>query len=100
MVQAKNINYTKSALEKALKARLAALTAGLAGAGVGEKGIDLVKEIKELHSMIASLKPETKPKKTEDNKLVIVWGPPQNSTVQCSNENQSLDQNTENSKHE
>ncbi len=79
MIPKKGENYTKSTLEKALKSRLAALTHGLAEAEVGGKGIDLVKEIKELHSMIAALKPESKTKK-EDTKLVVVWGPPPDDT--------------------
>ncbi len=70
-------NYRKSALEKALKARLVALTEGLAGADIGEKGIDLVKEIKELHSMIAALNPATNNKKAENSNIVVVWGPPE-----------------------
>ncbi len=76
MTHEKVTGYTKATLEKALKARLAALTKGLAEADVGGKGIDLVKEIKELHSMIAALKPEPKAQKVEDSKLVVVWGPP------------------------
>ncbi len=76
MTQKKGISYTKSTLEKALKTRLAALTHGLAEAEVGGKGIDLVKEIKELHAMIAALTPDTKGQKSEESKLVVVWGPP------------------------
>ncbi len=72
----------KIALEKALKARLATLTASLATAEVGVKGIDLVKEIKELQSLLTAVDTEhnTKTSIKEEPRVVVVWGSTVNAT--------------------
>ncbi len=72
--------FGKIALQKALKERLVVLTQSLAEAEKGQKGIELVKEMKELHSMLESMNDE----KLRDNKKkespqyhIFTWGPVQ-----------------------
>lgn len=43
------------AVTRSLERRLLALTSGLDSAGVSEKGIDVVKEIRELHALLRAL---------------------------------------------
>ncbi len=93
--QDKRISYTKNTLQKALKARLAALTQGLADADVGDKGIDLVKEIKELHAIIATLAPESTQAKPENTKIEVGWAEWENiaqNPVATDKSNQNDDQ--------
>ncbi len=71
--QEQKISYAKSSLDKAIKTRLSALIQGLGDAEVGGKGIDLVKEIKELYIMIADLNPSAKAVKQENSKLEVGW---------------------------
>ncbi len=69
--QDKKNSYARAALEKAFKSRLTALIQGLGDAEVGGKGIDLVKEIKELYSMITDLTPNAK--EQEQTKIEVGW---------------------------
>ncbi len=73
------VNYSKAHLEKSLRTRLGILTTSLHSADITGKGIDLIKEIKELYSMIAALKPESKTQKTENSKIEVVWAEQNNS---------------------
>ncbi len=78
----KNQRFTKASLQKALKERLGLLTEGLGQAEMGAKGIDLVKEMKELHAMLehvlgeqkASAKAETSASKDAPLQIILSWG--------------------------
>ncbi len=76
----KTPKFGKVALQKALKERLALLTQGLAEAEKGNKGIDLVKEIKELHTMLENMQTtnlhESKQRDAAQT-YVFTWGPVQ-----------------------
>ncbi len=76
----KTQKFGKIALQKALKERLALLTQGLSEAERGSKGIELVKEIKELHGMLENLceqKSSTNSKKENTQCHIFTWGPVQ-----------------------
>ncbi len=73
----KNV-YGKTALSKALKGRLCVLTQALGEAEVGGKGIDIVKEIKELQVLLEIIQSSTggtaAQKSADSQPLVVVWG--------------------------
>lgn len=52
---------------KAVEVRLDALVNGLHDAAVTDKGMDLVKEMKELHALLDSLQ------HAEPKRVVVVW---------------------------
>lgn len=61
----------------ALETRLDALTENLAVAQVAEKGIDMVKEIKELHTILRSVREGDKdPEKqsASPSRIILLWG--------------------------
>ncbi len=64
---------SKNELEKALHERLSVLTEVLTMAEVGNKGIELVKEIKELHSLLLSLRPQQESKTNSNTTMHIAW---------------------------
>ncbi len=64
---------SKTELEKALQERLSVLTDVLTMAEVGNKGIELVKEIKELHSLLLSLRPQQESKPSPSAAIRIGW---------------------------
>ena len=73
MPPAKRRSVTHAApLLDSLEQRLDLLTRTLSAADIAEKSIDIVKEIKELHAILRSLRddapPETPPR------MVVVWG--------------------------
>ena len=75
MPPAKRRAVTRTApLLDSLEQRLDLLTRTLSAADIAEKSIDIVKEIKELHAILRSLRddspPETPPR------MVVVWGGP------------------------
>ena len=75
MPPAKRRTITHAApLLDSLEQRLDLLTRTLSAADIAEKSIDIVKEIKELHTILRSLRddapPETPPR------MVVVWGGP------------------------
>ncbi len=76
----KKQTFNKSSLQKALKDRLALLTGGLGEAEMGGKGIELVKEMKELHTMLENILGEEKASKAQDSKkdsqmhITFSWG--------------------------
>lgn len=75
MPPAKRRSVTHAApLLDSLEQRLDLLTRTLSAADIAEKSIDIVKEIKELHAILRSLRddapPETPPR------MVVVWGGP------------------------
>ncbi len=73
----KKAPYGKTLLAKALKERLSMLTRALGEADVGGKGIDIVKEIKELHVLLDALSTNSVPRSDEKQDtapLVVVWG--------------------------
>ena len=57
-----------------LEQRLDVLTRTLSAADIAEKSIDIVKEIKELHAILRSLRDENGSEGPQ--KLVVVWGGP------------------------
>ena len=68
-------NPRQKKLLTALEKRLEALTAGLESVEVQGKGIDLVKEIKELHHLLEALQGEkTSPEATAQPRVIVVWG--------------------------
>ncbi len=71
--QVSKATNAEAKLVNALKARLAALTQGLGDADVGGRGIDLVKEIKELYSIISALNPDVKAQKADNTKVEVGW---------------------------
>lgn len=61
----------------ALETRLDALTENLAVAQVAEKGIDMVKEIKELHTMLRSVREGDKVPENvnaQSTRIILMWG--------------------------
>lgn len=54
--------------------RLDLLTSTLSAADIAEKSIDIVKEIKELHAILRSLRDETSP--GAPPRMVVMWGGP------------------------
>jgi len=57
-----------------LEQRLDVLTRTLSAADIAEKSIDIVKEIKELHAILRSLRDENGAEGPQ--KIVVVWGGP------------------------
>ena len=57
-----------------LEQRLDLLTRTLSAADIAEKSIDIVKEIKELHAILRSLRDDTPPETPP--RMVVVWGGP------------------------
>ena len=57
-----------------LEQRLDLLTRTLSAADIAEKSIDIVKEIKELHAILRSLRDEASP--DAPPRMVVVWGGP------------------------
>ncbi len=74
----KTSKMTKRNLHKALQERLALLTASLSEAEVGGKGIELVKEMKELYAMLdAADETAQAARKQEPQEIRIMWAVPQ-----------------------
>lgn len=67
-----------SRLLDSLEQRLDLLTRALGEAEIAGKSIDIVKEIKELHSILRSLREEDAP--DAPPKVVVVWGGPPSSS--------------------
>ena len=63
-----------SPLLDSLEQRLDLLTRTLSAADIAEKSIDIVKEIKELHAILRSLRDEASPEAPP--RMVVVWGGP------------------------
>lgn len=63
-----------STLLDSLGQRLDLLTSTLSAADIAEKSIDIVKEIKELHAILRSLRDEASP--DAPPRMVVVWGGP------------------------
>lgn len=64
-------------LSDALETRLDALTESLAVAQVADKGIDLVKEIKELHAILRAVREGDKQgeaDKGQVSRIILMWG--------------------------
>ena len=61
-----------------LEQRLDLLTRTLSAADIAEKSIDIVKEIKELHTILRSLRDEASP--DAPPRMVVVWGGPPSAT--------------------
>ena len=66
-----------SPLLDSLEQRLDLLTRTLSAADIAEKSIDIVKEIKELHAILRSLRDEASPEAPP--RMVVVWGGPPNA---------------------
>ena len=66
-----------STLLDSLGQRLDLLTSTLSAADIAEKSIDIVKEIKELHAILRSLRDEASPEAPP--RMVVVWGGPPNA---------------------
>ena len=67
-----------SRLLDSLEQRLDLLTSNLGEAEVAGKSIDIVKEIKELHAILRSLREEDAPEAPP--KIMVVWGGPPSSS--------------------
>ena len=63
-----------SRLLDSLEQRLDLLTRTLGEAEIAGKSIDIVKEIKELHAILRSLRDDTPPE--TQPRMVVVWGGP------------------------
>lgn len=75
MAPAKRKPATRTApLLDSLEQRLDLLTRTLSAADIAEKSIDIVKEIKELHAILRSLRDDTPPEAPP--RMVVVWGGP------------------------
>lgn len=63
-------------LLEALEIRLEALTASLRDALPVERGIDMIKEIKELHVLLETLRQQKRPAGASEHppRFVVVWG--------------------------
>lgn len=61
-----------SPLLDSIEQRLDLLTRTLSAADIAEKSIDIVKEIKELHAILRSLRDESSP--DAPPRMVVVWG--------------------------
>lgn len=73
----KNSTRRQKRLLEALETRLAALTENLAVAQVADKGIDMVKEIKELHSILRAVREgdgQAEPSKAQPPRIILMWG--------------------------
>ncbi len=78
-VNPRNRRSKKSArLLDSLEQRLDLLTSTLGEAEVAGKSIDIVKEIKELHAILRSLREEDAP--GAPPKIMVVWGGPASSS--------------------
>ncbi len=73
LAKATGLKYAKTALIQTLKKRLKLLTEHLVDAEVGSKGIDLIKEIKELQSLLDAQHAATQQQKYEPTKIMLVW---------------------------
>ncbi len=79
--------FSKVSLQKTLKDRLVLLSNGLKEAEMGNKGIELVKEMKELHAMLEHILGEGKQaSKQEAAKSTAMhisfsWGIPEEKTT-------------------
>ncbi len=75
--------FTKASLQKTLKDRLVLLSNGLKEAEMGNKGIELVKEMKELHTMLENILSEDKQDAKKDvakgvgMHISFSWGVPE-----------------------
>lgn len=58
----------------ALETRLDALTENLAVAQVADKGIDMVKEIKELHAILRAVREGDKATDASPTRVILMWG--------------------------
>lgn len=73
MPPAKRRTITHAApLLDSLEQRLDLLTRTLSAADIAEKSIDIVKEIKELHTILRSLRDDAQPETPP--RMVVVWG--------------------------
>lgn len=61
-------------MAESLRRRLLALTQRLDAADVSDKGIDMIKEIRELHALLCALRGETPPEPPPP--LVVSWRDP------------------------
>ncbi len=78
-VSPRNRKSKKSArLLDSLEQRLDLLTSTLGEAEVAGKSIDIVKEIKELHAILRSLREKDAPEAPP--KIMVVWGGPASSS--------------------
>ncbi len=80
----------KVALQKALKERLERLTLSLSEAEVGDKGIELIKEMKELCALLenASSQGQSADKKnTQPVHMTFSWSAPQDVAENTAEEN-------------
>lgn len=69
-------------LLQALESRLEALTEGLEQVDVTGKGIELIKEIKELHAILHNLQQDAADKASKSaSTLTVVWGGPASSSA-------------------
>lgn len=59
-----------------LEKRLDLLSRTLDDADIAEKSIDIVREIKELHTILRSLREAAAPAEQPARRLVVVWGGP------------------------
>lgn len=59
-----------------LEKRLDLLSRTLDDADIAEKSIDIVREIKELHTILRSLREAAAPAEQAPRRLVVVWGVP------------------------
>ncbi len=83
----KTSKTAKRHLQKALQERLALLTASLSEAEVGGKGIELVKEMKELYAMLdAADETVQAARKQEPQEIRIMWAVPQQEHIPDSKE--------------
>ncbi len=85
----KDSKSTKRSLQKALQERLARLTASLHEAEVGDKGIELIKEMKELCAMLETAASSSRSGANsgqEPQEVRIVWGAPHEEKLAKNNE--------------
>ncbi len=76
----KRTQSNKRALQKALKERLERLTLSLGQAQVGDKGIELIKEMKELCALLENATPEVKTERNisaQSHTMTFTWATPQ-----------------------
>lgn len=65
---------SRKALLESLEKRLDLLARTLDVAEIAEKSVEIVKEIKELHALLHSIR---EPRTTAPQRLVVVWGGPE-----------------------
>ena len=70
-------NENKVLLQKALRERLDTLTESLQEAEIGNKGIDLIKEMKELYAILDHVFTEDKARKDQPTNIKFTWILPQ-----------------------